>query len=416
MISRRALLALGLSACAPAEIAAPLAPRHGSPPAAPPLAPPRAEAPALDPPRAPADPPRAPADPLRAAIDLSVGYLVEASREDGSFVYLRHLDPGERVPDDYNVLRHAGAIYALADAQARWPSSAGAAAIARARDKLRSFMAPLPDRPDTWAVWSHDDPDEAKLGGAGLALVALDGLEERRRLARFVALMQKPDGGFHSKLFARRGPDDTWVSLYYPGEAALGLAMLHEADPGGGWGTIAKRALLFLWRTRQHDRRVPPDHWALIASERLLGRSGDLFAPDEREAIVAHSRKVVASMLARRPAHAADAPQRGSFTRDGRTTPTATRLEGLLAARGHVELPELERTMDTAIDEGIDFLARALVRDGDHPGAMPRAIATIDRFPPTGAFNRRAREVRVDYVQHALSAFIGAYARREAAP
>jgi hypothetical protein len=398
MIPRRALLALGLSACAPVEVARPRPPSQTPSPVVAPV-----EAPSTGPPRSA----------LREAIDLSAEYLVRSCREDGSFVYSIHLEHDD-LDDDYNVLRHAGAIYALADYHARWPSPDTAAAILRARDNLRSFMAPLPERPEIWAIWSHDDPREAKLGGAGLALVALDRLEERQRLARFVAFMQKPDGGFHSKFFARRGFDAEWVSLYYPGEAALGLAMLHEDDPAGGWGEIAKRALLFLAGSRRHEARVPADHWALIASERLLRDSGDLFATDDREAIVAHSRQVVSAMLAARPDHAPNSPRRGSFTIDGRTTPTATRLEGLLAARGHVALAELEGPMDAAIDDGIDFLSRAIVRDGEHRGAMPRAIARIERFSPTGSFNRRAMEVRVDYVQHALSAFLGHLDRRSA--
>lgn len=348
MISRRGLLALALTACA-AERPAPTRARPTPAPVAPPVS--------RLPPPVPEEPRRRA---LREAIDDAAAYLARACRADGSFVYRINLDPEVPVPDAYNVLRHAGAIYAMASYQARWPSPTIAAALGRALDRLGSFVAPVPDRPAMSALWSHDDRREAKLGGAGLGLVALESvpaagdLETRRRLARFIAFMQKSDGSFHAKFFAGEGADDSWVSLYYPGEAALGMVMLHERDPDGGWGDVARRALSFLATSRRGQLRVPPDHWALIASERALSRSAALFSPGERESIVAHSRQVVASMLASRPELPASAPAHGSFTPDGRTTPTATRLEGLLAARGHVDQPELVREIDAAIEAGID--------------------------------------------------------------
>ncbi|MBS1261737.1 MAG: hypothetical protein MAG453_01069 [Calditrichaeota bacterium] len=101
----------------------------------------------------------------------------------------------------------------------------------------------------------------------------------------------------------------------------------------------------------------------------------------------------------------------GSFYRDGRTTPTATRLEGMIAALEY--LPDKHRQLKAdigrAIHDGVSFLLRAQRRAGDNAGAVTRALLTLPQSHPDedDDFNRRATEVRIDYVQHALSAFIG---------
>ena len=95
------------------------------------------------------------------------------------------------------------------------------------------------------AVWSEPEvnrsgkPLQAKLGGTGLGLVALLSLEniqpgftplaDLQALGRFTVYMQKEDGSFYSKYIPSAGGRwDEWQSLFYPGEAALGLLMLYQ--------------------------------------------------------------------------------------------------------------------------------------------------------------------------------------------
>ena len=56
--------------------------------------------------------------------------------------------------------------------------------------------------------------------------------------------MQKEDGTFYSKYIpAEGGRSVRWTSLYYPGEAALGLLMLYEKDPSAAWIQAAANAI-----------------------------------------------------------------------------------------------------------------------------------------------------------------------------
>jgi len=355
------------------------------------------------------------------AIDDSASYLVRVVDDDGRFAYIVRRDGVVKRPR-YNALRHAGTLYAMASAQKHTPNDAQHAAIARATEWMRrELVAPVPGDPAMLAVWSWKEGAvatraEAKLGGAGLALVALtsaaaagvieNDAELLTALGRFVIFMQRDDGSFYSKMFPKPGqPPRTarnaqWTSLYYPGEAALGLVMLGEqAANEGAWRRAAEDALLYLATRRAgRGRDVPPDHWALLASERLLRRSD--VSTTARAALVAHSVQIAESMIATRESMDPSTQARGDLTGDGRTTPTATRLEGLLAALRSLD-PQthgpLRSRIRKAVDAGVRFLIDAQIGAGPHRGGVPRTVDPNDR---------RAPEIRIDYVQHALSAWL----------
>jgi hypothetical protein len=365
---------------------------------------------------------------LRQAICLAAGFLNRMCGQDGKFVYRVNLDPSVELKPRYNILRHAGTVYALAMAEQAYPGQETRATLKRAAGYLtREAIAPLPGQEDLLAVWSYpevsgaDEPKQARLGGTGLGLVALlsvenvfpgtTPLEELRELGRFLVFMQKEDGSFYSKFMpGDQGRDDRWTSLYYPGEAALGLAMLYEKDPSPVWVRAAAKAIGYLARDRKGKDSVEPDHWALLATARLLPHYERSGQPVPREDIVRHAAQVCESMLGSMAKHPEDALARGCFTSDGRTCPTATRLEGLLAALTF--LPEanesLRKRIEAAATPGVAFLVRSLVSSGQHAGGIPRAIAPLPKNHPefTESFNRRAAEIRIDYVQHAMSAMI----------
>lgn len=327
----------------------------------------------------------------------------------------------------YNVLRHAGAIYAMAQHQEHRPETALLAALKRAAGYLVSCcIGPVPDHHGMEAVWTRpeitgrDRPVLAKLGGAGLALTALAATQrlapdtERRdhlqALARFVLFMQKADGSFYSRYVpSSGGRQDEWVSLYYPGEAALGLLSLYDLDPRLDWLAGAAHALHYLARSRRDAVTAPPDHWALIATAKLLSLADDAPGLVDRPLLLRHAGQVSRGMLAEQETAAGAFP--GAFTADGRTTPTATRVEGLLAVRDLFDTvdPALAVRIDEALRRAMTFLRRAIIRQGPLAGGVPRAMAPMpdDGTPEREAFNRRAGEIRIDYVQHTLSALLG---------
>ncbi|MFQ5733019.1 MAG: hypothetical protein ACE5KM_13845 [Planctomycetaceae bacterium] len=364
---------------------------------------------------------------LMRAIHLSAAYLRTSVGDDGRFVYRVNLDPHSKPPRRYNMLRHAGAIYALAEYQRRNPSEKTQVALHKAIGYLRTSFAPVTGPSPMLAVWSDstinglDAPRQCKLGAAGLALIALcttedvlpgsTELDELRSLGRFLLFMQNADGSYTSKYVpSTGGRDDRWRSLYYPGEAALGLIRLYERDPSPEWLRSAARALAYLARVRKGRRQVPADHWALLATARLLPLCGRSRTEDvDRDALEEHAAQICESILNARPEFPTGSKLRGGFVKDGRTCPTATRLEGLLAgleclsARRTQLRERVERTARTAAE----FLLRCQLVRGKFAGGMPRAMARVrNRRPASARFNRRAGEIRIDYVQHALCAWM----------
>lgn len=363
---------------------------------------------------------------LRQAIIASSDYLVGVCDPDGQFVYRVNLDPQAAAMPKYNILRHAGTIYALGLIDGDHPNPAVRGTMLRAAEWMkRTSLRPVPNEAGLLAIWSFPeingsgDPACAKLGGTGLGLLALMSVEQiapgttpvekLRSLGRFLVFMQRDDGSFYSKYTpAHGGRDGRWESLYYPGEAALGLLMLDARDPSPLWRETAIKALLYLARSRRGKDQVEADHWSLLATAQLFSHAAETLSPDEREALLRHAVQVCRSILDCRLHFAVRDEAEGSLTPDAITCQTATRLEGLIAALSFLPDDEsaLRREIRLAADGGIAFLGNAQIRSGPYRGGMPRRLLTLN---PDGDFHfadDRAGEIRIDYVQHAVCAMI----------
>jgi hypothetical protein len=128
------------------------------------------------------------------------------------------------------------------------------------------------------------------------------------------------------------------------------------------------------------------------------------------ETLLRHAGQICESILANRSALPLGYRLSGCFTDDGRTCPTATRLEGLLAALTFLpaKQTELRDRINLAVRSGIRFLTASQIQSGPYTGGIPRAVQYLAENHPrfSTAFNQRATEIRIDYVQHALSAML----------
>lgn len=353
---------------------------------------------------------------LKAAIGASANYLGRVCGPTGMFVYAINTASGRSSPS-YNVVRHAGAIYALAAFNRSHPDRKTVEAMIRAATFLQMRYIRPDIRSNALAVWSQpmSAKAEAELGAAGLGLAALAEvhrvepsavqLVNLQSIGRFVISLQKADGSFYSKYRADSGPVGDWQSLYYPGEAALGLISLYELDHSHEWLVAAGRALSYLARSRANTRVLPPDHWVLIATAKFLPYYGVSASPASRAELIGHAVHIGSSFLPEQ-IMGRDPALDGTFEPTGRTTPTATRLEGMLAVLEF--LPDdstgLRRRIEIAVQRGIAFLLRAQITSGPYAGGMPAVM----RSSASGVAeaNPLTSEVRIDYVQHALSAWI----------
>jgi hypothetical protein len=85
-------------------------------------------------------------------------------------------------------------------------------------------------------------------------------------------------------------------------------------------------------------------------------------------------------------------------------------LEGLLAVLDIIpdEKISIKKQIVITAPESIRFLMKSQIQSGEYAGAIPRALRPLPESHPrfTKTFNQRATEVRIDYVQHALSAML----------
>jgi hypothetical protein len=366
---------------------------------------------------------------LDACMARATAYLVDACGPDGKFKYRINTDPKVIVEPKYNMLRHAGAMYALASYARHTDNPPALEALGRARHFLVENAVKPVDGDDTMlAVWTvpeltgQDYPAPvAKLGGAGLALIALTCLEEVQpgatsrdtlaAFARFICFMQKSDGSFYSKYIPHEGGrSDAWVSLYYPGEAILGLLSLYERDPKPEWLEAATRGMTYLATSRIGVWDTPPDHWALIATDKLLSNLSESDVSQYGQVFIRHAEQICFDMLRSRCAFPPGDPAYGCFDPEGATCSTATRLEGTLAVVPHLppKTTGLREAILTTSQESIGFLMSSQIKTGPYTGGIPRAV--IPRQPDRTVFDEslllRAGEIRIDYVQHALSAML----------
>jgi len=342
------------------------------------------------------------------AISLAANYLERACGPDGRFVYLININSGQQ-GSSYNIVRHAGAMYALAMFHQAKPNQQAVDTMDRAAFFMRQNYIGPGVRSNQLVVWSQPRPENliADLGATGLGLVALASLEQAKpqsvpimqlqALGHFLVFLQRDDGSFVSKYRADSGPVEEFESLYYPGEAALGLIDLYEVDHSPEWLAAAAKALSYLAKSRAMLSDVPPDHWALIATAKLLPYYVQSSSPATREELIQHASQICKVLMKNQLRNPANQELDGSFDPSGRTAPTATRMEGLLAALEFLPQGNQRTQIKESVDHGIAFLLRVQIHDGIYAGGMPGA--DIPTNPGTS-------DIRIDFVQHTLCAWL----------
>ncbi|MDR3544128.1 MAG: hypothetical protein P4L69_24725, partial [Desulfosporosinus sp.] len=116
-----------------------------------------------------------------------------------------------------------------------------------------------------------------------------------------------------------------------------------------------------------------------------------------RDDLIQHATKICRSILKQQIRAPLTTGISGGFDISGRTTPTATRIEGLCAALDFLSDPDLTSAIRTSITTGIIFLLKAEITVGKYAGGMPGSAILL---------SPGASIVRIDYVQHALSAWL----------
>ncbi len=352
---------------------------------------------------------------LDNSILLAMQYLSENTLPSGRFVYNTNVNPEIKYNNiRYNALRHAGTLYSmyLCEKYLNNFSLKEKRYLASGYFVKRYVKEILPNK---YAVVSDMKEEkmtseQAKLGGSGLALIGLSNLYSEgkidlkilRGLGDFIIYMQKPDGSFYSKyLVAKVKKDDEFVSLYYPGEACLGLLYLNEVDPQAKWVKASKKGLLYLADLRKDKgKKVPFDHWAMLATRKLFENPDNGLTVGEKLLLQKHAEQMANSILDKQITDPKNKYQ-GAFEQNIRLCSIGTIMEGLVAIYYCTDDEQLKSKILNALNLGTAFLSRYQVKDGLRKGGIPTNASWN-----LAETEDKSRVIRIDNVQHVLSAWI----------
>lgn len=344
---------------------------------------------------------------LRAAL-AGGDYLLHCQEPEGRFRY-SYLPVRGTFPRQDNGLRQAGSVYALLQLYRRTKEPRFLEGARRGLDWLSFFVV---ESKASGGAKVFRDGEAVKLGGNALVILAMAEYTElsgdRRYLTDLVDLAawivdnQNPDGSFRAhKQDYEEGVDSGFVSAYYPGEALLALVRLHQLDPDERWLVAARRAARFLIKkARQTPGPMAHDHWLLLGLEAL-----DRIEPQDDGRIFALT--LAENMLASQLGPESPPDWQGGFYVPPRSTPTDIRIEGLGAARSLAL-----RAGNAEAARRIAVCARAALGFSRRCEVQPSA-AVVFRSPGycKGGVMRSLvdPEIRIDYVQHHISALLSVY-------
>jgi hypothetical protein len=343
---------------------------------------------------------------LRAAAEAGAGWIAANQRADGSYLY--EWRRGAGASPTYNVVRHAGVTLALYRAGLVDEGDAGL-------DWLLHRVV----RRHGWAAVVEGST--VPLGATALTVAAVaerrlvtgdrhrDGL--LRELARFLADLQRPDGGWPLGWdLDADAPDTSGTSRYYPGEAAWALARVAAAFPGEGWDAHAAGGVAYVALRRDDVEEVefPPlnDHWgayalaelaaarplppAWLAYARLLHGRFDLLVRSQAKRRDSGAASVLHGPERRAAALGTWVEGEAALWRLAREEPALADLAGdvlATAACGAGLLVDRQSTGGPVEEDGA-WVTAGLTRNDDQQHAVAALLATADAIEATEATDR----------------------------
>lgn len=335
---------------------------------------------------------------------LQLRFLLRLVREDGGayFFYRPHKD---RLSTGLDLPRRAHLAWVLARAARLLPGPEVAAVAERVRAALAALVAE--GEGEAWLAAEGERPAIAESAFLLLALCEAERpTAEETRLAERLAATLWSKIGAHGRIATHRDEtaEDEPFQDFFPGQALLalaGAAFRGFAPAQRDQLAVAFRFYRHRFRHRRHFGQISWMAQAFAVWSRLLGwREATDFVADLAELALEHQH------------------EDGSFSSplqpEGPGYTSALFLEALAVAhalaRDHGEAEAASR-LGPALARGIEFLGRLTLRP-EHASLLPNPAWAIG-----GLRHSELRdEVRIDFVQHALSVLLETFEGQQAPP
>jgi hypothetical protein len=338
-------------------------------------------------------------------------YLANAVNPGGDFVY-SYLPKINKEKKDYNIVRHAGTIFSMLQLHDVTGESELLEKSQTALEYLKSTIEVLSTHKGNFNCVVENG--NTKLGANALAMIALlsfynktnetEYLNIAKQLGEYILAAMDDTGEFViQKQLYPNGTVTDMRSEYYPGEALLALVTLYKSDRKAKWLNTAELGAKYLITIRdgkKKDKELAHDHWLLYALNELYRfRSNKLYYN--------HSMRLANVIINSQRTETELRDWVGSFYNPPRSTPTATRMEGLHAAYQLAHdygNKEMRQKIKDALEKGIKFQLQTQFR--------PETAMYLENPQRSlGGFKRSLTnyELRIDYTQHNISSLLGMY-------
>jgi hypothetical protein len=349
---------------------------------------------------------------LLAGARRGAEYLTRVLSSSGRYAYMVH-PVDDRNDTSYGWLRHAGTTYSLFEAYEEFGTPSYLEKGELALRYLDSHLTRDAASEGKYVLDTNDE-EQQKVGGAALALLAFakhaavtgkrdgpEGLETMRALARFIIHQQYEDGHFRSNADVEHetGKKLKRDAIYYPGEAVLALVRLYGIEPQQVYLDAARRGADYIVQVRDayvSEDNQEHDHWMSYACNELYRVTHD-------DAYLGHAYKIARAIQKKqRRAEGAPAPDFVGTFYEGQTTPASTRVE---AYDADIVLSRFAGKPEPWLTGPAKEVARSMLGqqygpDNDYWLKNP---AKSDGGVRESLF---VHDVRIDYVQHAISAWL----------
>lgn len=346
---------------------------------------------------------------IEAALERAGKYLARSVKADGSFVYEYEPLLG-RETADYNILRHAGTVFAMMELYGANKDPEILKAVERAIGYLLRQVreGTISGRPVRFVVEKGD----VKLGGNALSILALAEYarvtgdrrhdEIMKELGEWILATQGKNGRFmvHKQSFPL-GKVSSLVSEYYPGEAIFALMCIYGLTGEKKWLDGADAGALYQLKvfSMLDDRKLPHDHWLLYGLNEVYRKRS---RPEFMDGAMRFARVIIKAQHTREKESQPDWD--GGYYKPPRSAPTATRMEGLdsaYALASDYGLAAEAGQIRKAIDRGTGFLLRIQI-------GPEIAVYCQDPEKSLGGVRESlaSSSIRIDYVQHTISALL----------
>jgi hypothetical protein len=341
-------------------------------------------------------------------------YLARSVGPDGRFIYLFYPKTNS-IPNDYNIVRHAGSVWGMLELYDVAPTIELREAINRS---MKFELLGQATKDCTFQGKEYlciVENKNVKLGSNALGAIALSKYMEitgdRQYMDEMLAYgnwalatMDPISGEFLASTVSHPGGEITSKeSQYFPGETILAFLRIYRMDKNAKWLDAAEKAAQYLINVRDAGKEINElqhDHWLLYALN-------ELYRERPNAIYLEHTLKIAQGIINKQNLNPPYPDWMGSYYNPPRSTPAATRSEGMLAAYKLVRdfgKPEDAEAILKSVEKLIAFQLQTQFR--------PETTMFVDNPQYVmGAFHADLTnfEIRNDYVQHNVASLVAYY-------